>query len=34
VPAIGQGFGLGNKGPGSKEPTAEELASLQKFLGR
>jgi signal recognition particle subunit SRP54 len=31
--AIGSGFGLGNKG-GGKEPTAEELASLQKFLGR
>ena len=31
--AIGQGFGLGNTGA-SKEPTAEELASLQKFLGR
>jgi signal recognition particle subunit SRP54 len=31
--AIGSGFGLGG-GAGGKEPTAEELASLQKFLGR
>jgi signal recognition particle subunit SRP54 len=31
--AIGSGFGLGGAG-GGKEPTAEELASLQKFLGR
>ena len=29
----GSGFGLG-AGSGGKEPTAEELASLQKFLGR
>ncbi|MET4638500.1 signal recognition particle protein [Mycetocola sp. 2940] len=30
----GTGFGLGENGTGSAAPTEEELASLQKFLGR
>lgn len=30
----GTGFGLGGNGAGSATPTEEELASLQKFLGR
>lgn len=30
----GGGFGLGGNGAGSAQPTEEELASLQKFLGR
>jgi signal recognition particle subunit SRP54 len=32
--AAGSGFGLGGGGKASKEPTEEELAALQKFLGR
>jgi signal recognition particle subunit SRP54 len=33
--ASGSGFGLGGAAPaGDKQPTADELAALQKFLGR
>ena len=34
APSGGTGFGLGGNGSGSAAPTEEELASLQKFLGR
>jgi signal recognition particle subunit SRP54 len=32
--AKGSGFGLGGSKPGAGGPSDEELASLQKFLGR
>ncbi|RKR73668.1 signal recognition particle protein [Frondihabitans australicus] len=34
APAGGSGFGLGGRGGAKPAPTEEELASLQKFLGR